>query len=128
MADVLIVAPDGGCLARDRRQIGRGQSEGLYPRLLVHADGVDGIGPVGINSSLVDRDVPIHHQDLVHLAVEVGIAALQVVRDLVGLDVDLIEDAPDGALARVGQTRKARRLGVIGDKPREAGDRPQFRG
>src|SRR5664279_691553 len=129
MADVFVVAPEGSGLARDWRQIRRGQSECLDTRLLVDADGVDRIGPVLVNDSLgVDRDVPIHHQDLVHLAIEVRIATLQVVRDLVGLDVDLVEDAPDGALARVGQTRKARRLGVFGHEPREAGDRPQLRG
>ena len=129
MADVFVVAPDALRLARDRRQVGCRQSKCLDPRLLIDADGVDRIGPVLVTGSLgLDRDVPVDHQDLVHLAVEVRIAALEVVGDPVGLDVDLIEDAPDGALARMGQTRKARRLGVVGHEPREARDRPQLRG
>ncbi len=115
MADVVVVASEGLDHPRDRRPVGRGQSAGLDPRLLIDADGVDGIGPLLIDGPLgVDRDVPIDHQDLVHLAIEVWITAF--------------EDPPDGALARVGQTGIARGLGVLGHEPGEGGDRPQFRG
>jgi hypothetical protein len=48
----------------------------------------------------------------VHLAIEVRVAALEVVGDPVGLDVELVEDAPDGALARPGQTGMSCRFGA----------------
>src|ERR1700693_1699587 len=69
--DILIVAPYGGCLARYRRQIRCGQSDRLNTRLLIDADGVDGVGSRIMNGALlVDRAIPVDHQALLHLAVE----------------------------------------------------------
>src|SRR6202521_237890 len=110
--DILIVAPYGGCLARYRRQIRCCQSDRLNTRLLVDADGVDGVGSRIVNGALpVDRDIPVDHQDFLHLAVELRVPFFQVVANLVGLDLVLVEDAPHSALASVGQASKSSGLG-----------------
>jgi hypothetical protein len=63
VANVLIVTPDTGRLARHRWQIGCGQSDGLNTGLFIDADGVDGVGPRIVNSAFgVERNVPIDHQ------------------------------------------------------------------
>jgi hypothetical protein len=57
--------------------------------------------PSGVNGPRgLERNLPIDHQHLLHLAVEVRIPLLQVVADLVGLDLLLVKDTPYGALAR----------------------------
>jgi hypothetical protein len=103
-ANVRVVAPDGRCLAWYRRQIGRGQPNGLNTELLIDTDGVDGLGSGVMNGTLaIDRNIPVDHQNFLHLAVELRIARLKVVADFVGLDVVFVEDAPHGALASLGE-------------------------
>jgi hypothetical protein len=59
-ANILVVAPDSRRLARNWRQIRRSQPDGLNTGLLIDADGVDGVGPGVMSSTLaVDRDVPV---------------------------------------------------------------------
>lgn len=43
--NILVVTPNTGCLARYRRQIGCGQSDGLNTRLPIDSNGVDGVRP-----------------------------------------------------------------------------------
>ena len=74
----------------------------------------------------VERNVPIDHQDFLHLSVEVGVALFQVVTNLVRLDVVVVQDAPDGAFARIGQAGKAGSLRALTNKPCQRGDRPQL--
>lgn len=104
-------------------QIRCGQSDRLNTRLLIDAGGVDGIGSRIMNGTLlVDRDISVDHHDFLHLAVELGVPCFQVVANLVGLDLVLVEDAPHGAFASVGQVSEASGLGSFRRKPRQCGD------
>ena len=76
--------------------------------------------------SPVDRDIPVDHQHLLHLAIKVRVALLKVVANLVGLDVVVVEDAPDRTLASLGQPRKTIAERLLADKPRQRRNRPQL--
>jgi hypothetical protein len=62
----------------------------------------------------IDRNVLVNQQDFLHLAVKIRIPFFQVVANLVGLDFVLIENAPDGALARAldGESPPPRRTQI----------------
>ena len=76
---------------------------------------------------VVERNVPIDHQDFLHLAIKLRVALFQVVANLVRLDVVVIQDSPDSALARIGQSGKACTFGAFPYKPSQCPDRPQLR-
>ncbi len=84
VTNVLVITPDADSLARHRRPIGCGQSDGLNTGLLIDADGVDGVGPCLVNSAFgVEGNVPVDPQNFLHLAVKFGVALFQVVANFV---------------------------------------------
>jgi hypothetical protein len=128
MANVLVIAPEGGRFVRHRRQVRRRQPQRLNTWLLVDAHGVDRIWTRIMNSPLpVQSHILINHQNLLHLPIEIRVAPFQVIADLVRLDLPLVENPPDGTLARLRQTRMASLLGMARDKFRQRRNRPHFR-
>lgn len=107
VAHVLMIASDAGMLAGHWRQICSRGTQGLHARLFIHADGVHRHWPRVVRSvSAVQIDVPIDHQHLGHLALELRVSALQVVAHPMRLEVVRIEDAPHRCLARLSQASK----------------------
>jgi hypothetical protein len=126
---VFILVTLSGELARHRGQTECGLANGLHARLLIDADGVDGVGPRVMNRiGSVDRDISIDHQYFLHLAVEVWVALCEVVAKLVKLDfvVVVVEEAPHCALASLGQACKSLSLGLFAKKSRQRRNSPQI--
>ena len=76
----------------------------------------------------VKGDIAVDHEHLMHLPVEVGIALLQVVADLVRFELVLVEDAPDRTLAGTGKTRKPGLFRLFANIARQRRNAPQFCG
>jgi len=56
----------------------------LHTRLFNNGDGVDRVGPSIMNSAfVVERNVPVDHQNFLHLAVKFRITIFQLVANLV---------------------------------------------
>ena len=54
----------------------------------------------------IEVHIAIDHQHLGHLALELRVTLVQVVAHAVGLEFVRVQDAPDGGLARTGQSRE----------------------
>lgn len=118
VSNVLVIAPNAGVLARHWRQIRRGNPQTLYPRLLVNADGVDRHWPSVVHGiGTVQIHVPVNHQHLGHLALEIGVAPFEVVAHPVRLEFVRIQDAPHRGFGRGGQPGETGRSSVLGDVP-----------
>jgi hypothetical protein len=128
MADVLVIPTHRRRFARNRRQVRRRQANRLNAGLFVNTDRIDWVRAPIMNGAFgVESNIAVDHQHLMHLAVEVRISLLQVVGDLVGLELVLIENPPDRALAGSGKTRESRRPRLFGHIARQCRDAPQLR-
>ena len=126
VAHVFVVARHRRLLPRYRRQIRGGGADGLYARLLVHGYRVGG-GRSGVARRRRQEHLAIDHQDFPHLAVELRVATFQIVSDPMRLQIVLLQDAPDAALADARQARKPDRLGFALQVGGQCRQRPQLR-
>ena len=123
VAHVFMVT-NGRVLSRYGWQVRCARAQCLYARLLVDADGVNGHGPGVVNGIIaVQVHVAIDHQHLGHLALELGVALVQVVANSMGFEFVTLQDAPYRGLARAlepGMSRLARMRSHILGQRREA--------
>ena len=73
---------------------------------------------------LVERDLPIDKQHLLHRAIKLRIPTLEVVPNLVGLDCVLVQNSPDGALAGLGESGVPHFESMLADMGRQCRDGP----
>jgi hypothetical protein len=106
-------------------QIGGDRPQSLDAWLLVHADRID--GPCS-GRARVARDLPVDQENLPHLAVELGIFALEVIRDLVGMKRLFRKNPVDRRLGRLGQGRMAGGFGMGPDIGRQGASGPDLGG
>jgi len=83
VANILVVAPDAGVLARNGWQVSSDSAQHLYAGLLVDTDGIDGLRTILMQRV---RAVQIHvatdHQHIGHLALELWVAPFKVIAGL----------------------------------------------
>jgi len=80
-----------------------------------------------MNSTLgIERNIAIDQQDILHLAIKVRIAFLQVVADLVRLDVMLVENSPHGAFASLLQSGVSLGHSLLANVACQCRNRPEF--
>jgi hypothetical protein len=114
MADVFVIPAHARCLAWNRRQVRGRQTNGLYARLFIDTHRINGGGSSIMDSTFgVERNILVDHQHLMHFPLEVGVTLLKVIGDLVGLELVLVQNAPDRAFAGARKARKPSGLRVF---------------
>jgi hypothetical protein len=108
IADVLMIAGHGRIFAGHRRPVRSGVANGLHAGFFIHRDrDHDGLRNSFLGGLVLQRDLLIYQQHLLHFRQEAGIPALQVVRYLVRMQGLCIEDALHRGFSRPRQGRIA---------------------
>ena len=129
IALVFMIAREGRVPAGLRRQVGGRGCERLDTGLLVIGDDRNCIARLLFcgGSLLLDQlDLTIDAQNLRHLLLELRVAALQVIADLVRLYLLLIEDVAQSALSEVGKADVRCGRGMLAHMTGEQTRRPQL--
>src|SRR6516162_5627038 len=127
MAFILMITREGRVDAGFGRQIGRGRCDGLDTWFFVVGDDRHWLTRfLGLGSLFQELDLAINAQNLRHLLLELGVATLQVVPQLVRFDFLLTKNLAHRALDQTGKTFMPRGRRVLacmaGQQPR----RPQL--
>src|SRR6267142_550 len=131
VALVFVIARKSRVYAGLGRQVRCGRRDRLNARLLIIGDDRHRIARRSFRRGrglLDELHLAVDTQDFRHLGLKVGITAFQVVTDLVGLDLLLVEDVAQRALRKLAQANVPLSRSMLARVAGEKSRRPQFVG